>query len=106
MIPFESDGTFRADTKTHGVRRAAVRGAGVTILASGLSFAVQMGATVTLARLLMPADFGVVTMVTTFSLLLSSFGLNGFTEVILQRETSRITWRAISFGLISALELF
>ena len=46
----------------------------------------QMGATVILARLLTPADFGVVTMVTTFSLLLCSFGLNGFTEAILQRE--------------------
>lgn len=46
----------------------------------------QMGATVVLARLLTPADFGIVTMVTTFSLLLCSFGLNGFTEAILQRE--------------------
>jgi PST family polysaccharide transporter len=45
-----------------------------------------MVATVVLARLLTPADFGIVTMVTTFSLLLCSFGLNGFSEVILQRE--------------------
>lgn len=56
------------------------------MFASGASLFVQMGATVILARLLTPADFGIVTMVTTFSLLFCSFGLNGFTEAILQRE--------------------
>jgi PST family polysaccharide transporter len=47
---------------------------------------VQLISTVVLARLLTPNDFGVVTMVTTFSLLFCSFGLNGFSEVILQRD--------------------
>jgi polysaccharide transporter, PST family len=61
-----------------------VRGAGATILSGGAGVAIQIIATVTLARLLTPADFGVVAMVTTFSLLLVNFGLNGFTEVILQ----------------------
>jgi PST family polysaccharide transporter len=42
--------------------------------------------TVILARLLTPADFGVVTMVTTFSLLLVNFGFNGFTEGVIQFE--------------------
>jgi O-antigen/teichoic acid export membrane protein len=37
-------------------------------------------------RILVPADFGLVTMVTTFSLLLANFGLNGFTEAVVQRE--------------------
>ncbi|MGH9533774.1 MAG: lipopolysaccharide biosynthesis protein [Terriglobales bacterium] len=69
-----------------GLRRAAVRGAGATIFAAGISFVLQLGAMVVLARLLTPADFGVVAMVTTFSLLLESFGLAGFTEAILQRE--------------------
>jgi O-antigen/teichoic acid export membrane protein len=88
-----------------GVRRTAVRGAGVTIFASGVGFAIQMGATVILARLLTPADFGVVTMVTTFSLLLCSFGLNGFSEVILQREgvtrglASNLFWINVGAGL-------
>jgi len=58
----------------------------VTVFAQGISFAVQVAATVVLARLLTPRDFGLVTMVTTFSLLLCGFGLNGFTEAILQRE--------------------
>jgi PST family polysaccharide transporter len=85
--PFDADGQFRLETAPGaGLRRAAVRGAGATIFAAGLSFAVQLGAMVVLARLLTPADFGVVAMVTTFSLLLESFGIAGFTDVILQRE--------------------
>jgi PST family polysaccharide transporter len=109
LKPFDAKGDFQPVAASHGVRRTAVRGAGVTIFASGVSFAVQMGATVVLARLLTPADFGVVTMVTTFSLLLSSFGLNGFTEVILQREAiskflvSNLFWINLGAGAMLSL---
>jgi O-antigen/teichoic acid export membrane protein len=68
------------------LRRLAVRGAGVTVFSQGVMQAIQIIATVLLARLLTPADFGVVAKVTTFSLLLSNFGLNGFTEADNQRE--------------------
>jgi O-antigen/teichoic acid export membrane protein len=83
---FDSSGAFHPITGRQGLRRAAIRGVGVTMFGEGVSFAVQIAATVVLARLLTPADFGIVTMITTFSLLFSSFGLNGFTEGILQRE--------------------
>jgi len=53
------------------LRRVAVQGASVTVFSQAALFAIQMIATVVLARLLTPADFGVVTMVTTFSLLLT-----------------------------------
>src|ERR1700757_3210398 len=65
-----------------------------------------IGSVVVLARLLTPSDFGVVTMVTTFSLLLRSFGLNGFTELILQREelteslASNLFWINLGIGAI------
>jgi PST family polysaccharide transporter len=65
-----------------------------------------MAATVVLARLLTPADFGIVTMVTTFSLLFCSFGLNGFIEGIAQREeithqlASNIFWINIGAGVL------
>lgn len=55
-----------------------------------------MGSTMVLARLLTPADFGFVTMVTTFSLLLVSFGVNGFTEAVIQ-------WQEIDHALASNL---
>ena len=87
MKPFDASGAFRPVADGGGdLRRLAVRGAGVTVLSGGLGVAIQIIATVVLARLLTPADFGVVAMVTTFSLLLSNFGFNGFTEAVLQRE--------------------
>jgi PST family polysaccharide transporter len=86
LKPFDANGAFCPIEKGEGLRRVAVRGAGVTIFGQGTSFVLQIAATVILARLLTPADFGIVTMVTTFSLVFCSFGLNGFTEAILQRE--------------------
>src|SRR3989454_3270466 len=85
MKPFDENGAFRPNAPGDGLRRLAVRGAGVAVFAQSLGFAIQMIATVILARLLTPADFGLLTMVTTFSLLLTNFGLNGFTEAVLQR---------------------
>jgi O-antigen/teichoic acid export membrane protein len=72
-------------------------------------FGLQLGSVVTLARLLTPADFGIVTMVTTFSLLFLSFGLNGFTEFIMQREelsdslASNLFWINLGIGTILTL---
>ena len=92
-----------------GLRRTAVRGAGAAIAGSAGSCAVQIGSVVILARLLTPSDFGIVTMVTTFSLLLRSFGLNGFTELIMQREeitdslASNLFWINLVIGTILML---
>jgi O-antigen/teichoic acid export membrane protein len=62
-----------------------------------------------LARLLTPNDFGVVTMVTTFSLLFRSFGVNGFTELVVQREdlthslASNLFWIDLGIGTLLTL---
>jgi PST family polysaccharide transporter len=104
--PFDANGAFRAAVDDGGLRRLAVRGAGVTVLAQALVFVVQVISTVVLARLLMPGDFGLVAMVTTFSLLLVSFGLNGFTEAVIQRPemdhflASNMFWINVSAGLL------
>jgi len=104
--PFDANGAFRGAVDGDGLRRLAIQGAGVTVLAQSLGFAIQMIATVVLARLLTPADFGLVTMVTTFSLLLMNFGLNGFTEAVLQREeidhalASNLFWINVGLGLL------
>ena len=58
----------------------------MTVFSGGLALAIQVVATVVLARLLTPRDFGLVAMVTTFSLLLTNFGVNGITEALVQRE--------------------
>lgn len=105
MIPFDSSGAFRPTVESHDLRHFAIRGAAASISASGLSLATQVIGTVILARLLAPADFGVVTMVTTFSLLLINFGLNGFSEAVIQFEqidhitASNLFWLNSGAGL-------
>jgi len=108
LRPFSVDGTFVSpfEPGTGELRRMTVRGAGVTLLAGGVTLATQVIATMVLARLLTPADFGLVTMVTTFSLLLVNFGFNGLTEAIVQREdfnhalASTLFWINLAFGVL------
>jgi O-antigen/teichoic acid export membrane protein len=105
MKPFDDSGAFDVATDQAGLRHVAVRGAGVTALSQSAGFAIQMIATVILARLLTPADFGLVAMVTTFSLLLMNLGFNGFTEAVIQREhldhglASNLFWINLAIGL-------
>jgi PST family polysaccharide transporter len=68
------------------LRQLAVRSAGVTLLSGGVVLSIQIVSAAVLARLLTPKDFGLVTMVTTFSLLLMNFGMNGFTEAVVRQE--------------------
>ena len=109
LKPFQSDGTFHPIATGKGLRRTAVRGAGAAFAGQASSFAVGMGSIVILARLLTPADFGIVTMVTTVSLLFRSFGLNGFTELIVQREeishslASNLFWIDLGIGTFLTL---
>ncbi len=78
----------------------------MTIFSGGFSLSIQVVATVVLARLLTPQDFGLVAMVTTFSLLLVNCGLNGFTEAVVQREqidhilASNLFWINLGVGLL------
>jgi O-antigen/teichoic acid export membrane protein len=109
MIPFDSSGAFHPWAGGAELRRLAVRGAAATVFAAALALGAQVISTVILARLLTPSDFGVVTMVTTFSLLLASFGLNGFTDAVIQFEeidqytASNLFWINSAAGLILAI---
>ncbi len=106
MKPFQPNGMFRPIESGSRLHRTAVRGAAASIAGQSAMFILQLGSVVTLARLLTPVDFGIVTMVTTFSLLFLSFGLNGFTEFIMQREelsdslASNLFWINLGIGTI------
>jgi len=108
MIPFDARGAFHPVAEGSELRRLAVRSAGATISGTGATTAIQVASTVILSRLLAPADFGIVAMVTTFSLLLSNFGLNGFTEAVIQckeidrRTASNLFWLNLGAGLVLA----
>jgi hypothetical protein len=67
MIPFDSNGAFCPRGGSHELRRLAVRGAAATLSASGLALGAQVISMVTLAQLMMPADFGVVAMPASWS---------------------------------------
>jgi PST family polysaccharide transporter len=109
MIPFDASGAFRPEGAGGELRRVAVRSAAAALTAAALALGLRVVGTVVLARLLTPADFGVVTMVTTVSLLLASFGLNGFTEAVIQFEemdhytASNLFWINSCGGLVLAL---
>src|SRR5260370_15774071 len=103
--PFDERGASNLTPESQEVRRQAVRGAGATMLAQASGLLIQIISTLVLARLLTPADFGLLTMVTTFSLLLMNAGGNGFTEAILQRKeidhflASNLFWINVGTGL-------
>ena len=56
------------------------------VLAQTVVYVVEMIGVIVLARLLVPQDFGLVAMVTAFSMLLQNFGTVWFTEVVIQQE--------------------
>jgi len=106
MIPFDASGAFYPVAEGCEVRRLAIRGAAATVSSAALSLAAQVISTAILARLLTPADFGVVAMVTTFGMLLMSFGTSGFSEAVIQPEkmnrfqASNLFWITCAIGLI------
>jgi len=108
MIPFDNSGAFHPVAGGSELRRLALRGAAATISAAALGLAAQVVSTVILARLLTPGDFGVVAMVTTFSLLLMSVGVNGCEEAVIQRpeinrfQASNLFWINCGIGFVLA----
>ena len=75
------------EVKHKDLKTKAVKGAGASIVAQLISFLAHTAGIVILARLLQPQDFGLVTMVTAFSLLIMNFGANGFPEYIIQKKS-------------------
>lgn len=111
MTPFDASGAFHPVGASGELRRVAVRSAAAALSAATLSLGLRVVGTVVLARLLTPADFGLVTMVTTVSLLLANFGVNGFTEAVIQfeemdhRTASNLFWLNMGGGLVLAIGL-
>jgi len=87
-------GYFDKEALQTGLKKKAIQGGGAMLFSRTLSLGIQVLSTVILARLLTPGDFGLVTMVTAFSLLFFNVGINGFREAIIQKED--ITHRQLS----------
>lgn len=108
---FDAEGMFTPTAVGEGetLGRAAVKGAGATIISGAIGLGIQMVATVTLGRLLSPSDFGLVAMVLTFSYLLANGPANGFIDSILQRKevtralASTLFW--LNFAIVGLLTI-
>ena len=83
----------------------SVRGALATITSQGVNFLITSTSTVVLARLLTPADFGLVAMATAITGLGQAFADLGLSEATIQREdlnhrqVSALFWINVAIGL-------
>ncbi len=91
---------------------AAARGAAHTLLAQFLRFAIQFGALMILARLLTPADYGTVALVTAITglaLLLADFGLSSAAiqaREITHQQKSNLFWLNTVVGVLVSIVVF
>ena len=106
-FPYQLDVPFdNATLKVH-----SVRGAAATFIAQALKFAVRLVSIVLLARLLSPADFGLVAMVAPIIALAQTLNDMGLAQAIVQREkisagqVSGLFWLSFVIGLILAVIL-
>ncbi|HXR17374.1 MAG TPA: lipopolysaccharide biosynthesis protein [Terriglobales bacterium] len=87
------------------LRGRSVRGGLVNLTSQGAQFLIQSIATVVLARLLTPADFGLVAMVATITGLGQAFADLGLSEATIQRkeithnQVSTLFWINVAIGL-------
>lgn len=77
---------FAIEHLTQDLRRRTARGGFVTLTGQGARFMLQLGSTMALARLLTPADFGLVAMVTAVTGFLTLFKDLGLSEATVQKQ--------------------
>jgi O-antigen/teichoic acid export membrane protein len=99
------------DTPLTDLKGRTVRGGAITFVAQGIKVALNMGSTVVLARLLTPADYGLIGMVTGVTGFVEMFKDAGLSMATVQRERitneqiSTLFWLnvALSVGLMSVV---
>ena len=89
-----NDKYFDTDHLLADLKGRAVRGGAVTLSAQAIKFVLQMGSTMVLARLLTPADFGLIAMVAAFTGFVGLFKDAGLSMATIQRE--QITHKQVS----------
>ncbi len=91
------------------LKRQSVRGAAATFLAQGLRFILQFGSQIALARLLSPADFGLVAMIGPVLMLVQIFNELGLSQATIQRaeisqqELSSLFWLNVGVSVVLAI---
>jgi O-antigen/teichoic acid export membrane protein len=94
---------------TDNLATAAARGSGVTLLSQAVRVVLQFASTVILARLLVPADFGLVAMaaaVVSIAELIRDFGLSSAaiqSKTLSKDERTNLFWANTGLGLLCAV---
>lgn len=80
---------FKTDHLEANLKRQSVKGGAATLASQGFKFALQMGSTAVLARLLMPEDYGLIGMTTAVTSFIQLFKDMGLSEATVQcKETN------------------
>ncbi len=96
--------TFSTEHLQEDLKGRSVRGGLLTFTSQGVQFLMQSLSTVVLARLLVPADFGLVAMVTALTGLCQAFADLGLSEATIQsakishRQVSALFWINVAMG--------
>ena len=105
----ENERHFRTGHLSDDLRRRSVRGGTVTLAAQAARFALTLGSTAVLARLLRPEDFGLLGMVmavTGFVALFKDLGLSMATvqrDEISHEQVSTLFWINVALSLLTLL---
>jgi O-antigen/teichoic acid export membrane protein len=97
---------FSTDHLHSDLKGRSLRGGLLTLTSQGLQFVMQSVATVVLARLLTPADFGLVAMVTAITSVGQGFADLGLSEATIQHpeinhdQVSTLFWINVAIGLV------
>ncbi len=97
---------FNTEHLQADLKGRSVRGGMWTVTAQGVQFLMQSAATIVLARLLTPTDFGLVAMVTAITSLGQAFADLGLSEATIQQpeishdQVSNLFWINVAIGLL------
>jgi polysaccharide transporter, PST family len=82
-----SDDPFAVGGDADGLKRRSVRGSFATVLSQGAKMVIQVGSQIALARLLFPAEYGLIAMAYPVIALVQVFNDIGLGQAIVQRPT-------------------
>jgi PST family polysaccharide transporter len=103
-----SEDPFAVVGDAEGLKRRSVRGSFATVLSQGTKMAIQIGSQIILARLLFPAEYGLIAMAYPIIALVQVFNDAGLAQAIVQRPTlvqkqvSALFWVNIAISCLLA----
>ncbi len=109
LKPQNSSDLFDTSYLTADLKGRSVRGGAITVVSQACKFILQTGSTVVLARLLTPADFGLIAMVTAITGFATIFADLGLSMATVQKakinhdQVSTLFWINVALGLLLAV---